>query len=121
TITCDGQMPAIVGDRRQLAIVFSNLIRNAVDAMPQGGNLILRTVPDGPCLCVEIQDTGVGISAKDIHQIFEPFYSTKARGIGLGLAITKAIVENHGGKLKVSSKEGEGTCFTVRVEGAASA
>ena len=121
TITCDDQMPAIVGDRRQLAIVFGNLIRNAVDAMPQGGNLCLRTVPDGPCLCVEIQDTGVGISAKDIHQIFEPFYSTKARGIGLGLAITKAIIENHGGKLKVSSKEGEGTCFTVRVEGAASA
>ena len=121
TIVCDDQMPAIVGDRRQLAIVFGNLIRNAVDAMPEGGHLCLRSAPDGPSLCVEIQDTGVGIAANDLQRIFEPFFSTKARGIGLGLAITKAIVENHRGELKVTSKPGEGTCFSVRVEGSASA
>ena len=118
-IACDDQMPAIVGDRRQLAIVFGNLIRNAIDAMPQGGQLYLRTVPDGPCLCVEFQDTGVGISPQDIRRIFEPFFSTKARGIGLGLAITKAIVENHRGQLLVTSQLGQGSCFTVRLEGAA--
>lgn len=121
SIACDDQMPTVVGDRRQLAIVFGNLIRNAVDAMPQGGNLCLRTVPDGPSLCVEIQDTGVGIAANDLQRIFEPFFSTKARGIGLGLAITKAIVENHRGQLLVSSKPGEGTCFTVRMAGSAPA
>jgi signal transduction histidine kinase len=119
SITCDDTMPAIVGDRRQLAIVFGNLIRNAIDAMPQGGQLTLRTVPDGPCLCVEVQDAGHGISPEAIHRIFEPFFSTKARGLGLGLAITKAIVENHGGQLLVKSQPGEGTCFTVRLEGAA--
>ena len=118
-IACDDKMPAIVGDRRQLAIVFGNLIRNAIDAMPQGGQLYLRTVPDGPCLCVEFQDTGVGISPQDIRRIFEPFFSTKARGIGLGLAITKAIVENHRGQLLVTSQLGQGSCFTVRLEGAA--
>jgi signal transduction histidine kinase len=116
-ISCDDKMPAIVGDRRQLAIVFGNLIRNAVDAMPLGGHLDLRTVPDGPCLRVEIQDTGVGISPEDIHRIFEPFFSTKARGLGLGLAITKAIVENHRGQLLVTSQPSQGTCFTVRLEG----
>lgn len=121
TIACDDQMPAVVGDRRQLAIVFGNLLRNAVDAMPDGGQLFLRTVPDGPCLRVEIQDTGVGIASSDLQKVFEPFFSTKTRGIGLGLAITKAIVENHRGQLLVSSKPGEGTCFTVRVEGSASA
>lgn len=118
-IACDDKMPAIIGDRRQLAIVFGNLIRNAIDAMPHGGQLTLRTVPDGPCLCVEIQDTGHGISPEAIHRIFEPFFSTKARGLGLGLAITKAIVENHRGQLLVSSQPGEGTCFTVRLEGSA--
>ena len=120
-IACDDNMPAIVGDRRQLAIVFGNLIRNAVDAMPKGGQLHLRTVPDGPCLRVEIQDTGHGISSEDIHRIFEPFFSTKARGIGLGLAITKAIVENHRGQLLVTSQPGQGSCFTVRLEGNAAA
>jgi signal transduction histidine kinase len=121
SITCDEKLPAIVGDRRQLAIVFGNLIRNAVDAMPQGGQLYLRTVPDGPSLCVEIRDTGHGISPEIIRRVFEPFFSTKARGIGLGLAITKAIVENHRGQLLVTSEPGEGTCFTVRLEGAAAA
>jgi signal transduction histidine kinase len=121
SISCDDTMPAIIGDRRQLAIVFGNLVRNAVDAMPQGGELQLRTVPDGTCLCVEIRDTGHGISPEDIHRIFEPFFSTKARGIGLGLAITKAIVENHRGQLQVTSQPGQGTCFTVRLEGSTAA
>ena len=121
SLAWDDQMPAIVGDRRQLAIVFGNLIRNAVEAMPEGGSLHLRTVPDGTCLCVEIRDTGNGISPQDIRRIFEPFFSTKARGIGLGLAITKAIVENHRGQLLVTSEPGEGTCFTVRLEGSAAA
>jgi signal transduction histidine kinase len=121
TIDCDDRMPAVVGDRRQLSIVFGNLIRNAVDAMPEGGHLCLRTVPEGPCLRVEIQDTGVGIASNDLQKVFEPFFSTKTRGIGLGLAITKAIVDNHRGQLMVSSKAGEGTCFTVRVEGSPTA
>lgn len=121
SIACDDKMTAIVGDRRQLAIVFGNLIRNAVDAMPQGGQLYLRTVSDGTCLSVEIRDTGHGISQEAIHRVFEPFYSTKARGLGLGLAITKAIVENHRGQLLVTSQPGQGTCFTVRLEGAAAA
>ena len=121
SISCNDQMPAIVGDRRQLAIVFGNLIRNAIEAMPQGGHLQLQTVPDGSCLCVDIRDTGHGISQQDIHRIFEPFFSTKARGLGLGLAITKAIVENHRGQLLVTSQPGEGTCFTVRLEGSAAA
>jgi two-component system sensor kinase FixL len=118
-ITVADQMPLVVGDRRQLAIVFANLVRNAIDAMPTGGQLALRAVPDGPSLRVEIQDTGQGISQEDIHRIFEPFFSTKARGIGLGLAISKAIVENHGGQLLVTSQSGRGTCFTVRLLGTA--
>lgn len=121
SIACDDRIPAVVGDRRQLAIVFGNLIRNAVDAMPQGGRLVLRTIPDGTWLEIEIRDSGTGIPQAELRRIFEPFFSTKARGLGLGLAITKAIVENHRGQIQASSTPGEGTCFTVRLEGAAAA
>ncbi len=113
-------LPALQGDARQLYIVFSNLIRNAIDAMPEGGELRISAKEEGGRLGVSVSDTGHGIGPEEIRRVFEPFYSTKVRGIGLGLAICRAIVENHGGEIRVTSQPGQGATFTVvlkRAEG----
>jgi signal transduction histidine kinase len=106
----------VLGDPQQLRIVFGNLIRNARDAMPDGGslNLTIRQLKDE--VEVDIRDTGVGIRPEDLGKVMEPLFSTKTRGIGLGLSITRAIVEKHSGKLSVASQLGAGTTFTVRLQ-----
>jgi signal transduction histidine kinase len=109
---------AVLGDRSQLSIVFSNLIRNARDAMPEGGVLSLGVEADGGMLAISFQDTGKGISPEHLPHIFEPLYSTKAKGIGLGLSISRDIVERHHGTLTVASKQQVGTTFTVRLPAA---
>ncbi len=102
------------GDTEQLKIVFGNLIRNAGDAMPNGGQLNIRTRrKDSSYVEIDVADTGFGIRADDLERIMEPLYSTKTRGIGLGLAITRAIVDKHGGQLRVTSELGRGTLFKV--------
>lgn len=109
---------AVLGDRSQLSIVFSNLIRNARDAMPEGGVLSLGVEVDGGLLAISFQDTGKGIQPEHLPHIFEPLYSTKAKGIGLGLSISRDIVERHHGTLTVASTPQVGTTFTVRLPAA---
>ena len=111
-------LPAVLGDARQLKIVFSNLVRNARDAMPQGGALALSGRQVGTNVEIGVADTGMGIRREDLERIMEPLYSTKARGIGLGLAITRSILDKHGGKLEVASEPGKGSRFTVRLSAA---
>ncbi|HND54067.1 MAG TPA: ATP-binding protein, partial [Pirellulaceae bacterium] len=106
-------LPPIRGDFRQLFIVLVNLVRNAVDAMPGGGTITISGRAEGERVELRVQDTGPGISSEDRQRIFEPFYSTKARGIGLGLAISRAIVDNHAGEIQVTSQPGEGACFKL--------
>lgn len=108
------QLPAALADHDQIRIVFANLIRNACDAMqPSGGRLgIAIRVADGK-LIVDVSDTGVGIEPDRLSQIMEPLYSTKARGLGLGLAIARAILDRNQGSLSVVSTPGEGSIFTV--------
>lgn len=109
---------ALLADRSQLAIVFGNLIRNARDAMPKGGTLRLgASLADG-LVAVTIQDTGHGIPRDQLVQIFEPLFSTKAKGIGLGLSISRDIVDRHHGKFFVTSEPGVGTTFTVQMPAA---
>lgn len=108
-------LPMALGDRRQLAIVFSNLIRNAVDAMPDGGKLSVAARPSGAMVEVVVADNGVGISEEHVHRITDPLFSTKARGIGLGLALSKSIIQNHHGGLDVRSELGQGARFTVTI------
>jgi signal transduction histidine kinase len=95
--------------------VFLNLVLNAVEAMPEGGLLRvstgLTTQPDG--VCATFADAGVGIEPERLAGIFEPFHSTRPEGLGLGLYISKNIVEEHGGHIDVDSHVGEGTTFTV--------
>ena len=118
-VHCQENVPAVFGDSRQLFVVLTNLIRNAVDAMPAGGQLTLSAEPADEQVQIVVADTGAGIEAEEVLRVFEPFYSTKARGIGLGLALTRAIVENHGGKISVSSTFGQGSHFFVLLKTAA--
>ena len=106
---------AVLGDRAQLHIVFSNLVRNARDAMPQGGTLGLIARNSAGQVEITIADSGVGIPAENLSRILEPLYSTKAKGIGLGLSIAHEILGRHNGTLHVKSQPGVGSAFTVRL------
>lgn len=107
--------PCGLGDIDQLRIVFGNLIRNARDAMPQGGTLTIAGAVIADEILVTITDTGEGIAPGNLGRIMEPLYSTKARGIGLGLALARSIVDKHKGSLKVTSELGKGSTFTVKL------
>lgn len=109
---------ALLGDRSQLGIVFSNLIRNARDAMPSGGDLRLGAVRENVMVSVTFQDSGKGIPPEHLPHIFEPLYSTKAKGIGLGLSISRDIIVRHHGSLTVMSDPQAGTTFTVKLPAA---
>ncbi len=99
----------------QIYQVFLNLVLNALDAMPQGGQLQITTTQTDrpPGVQIEFQDNGVGISPEHLPHIFEPFFTTKHDGSGLGLAVSYGIVHRHGGKLNATSQLGKGTIFTV--------
>ena len=106
-------LPPMRADTFQLEQVFVNLITNAVQAMPKGGTLRLATYREDDRLAVAVTDTGAGIKPEHLPRLFEPLFTTKARGIGLGLAVSKTLVENHGGTIRVESAVGQGTTFTV--------
>jgi signal transduction histidine kinase len=110
----DGLPPALA-DADQLRIVLGNLIRNAREAMPRGGVLTVAAVAVGDGVEVAVTDTGVGIPAELLGRVMEPLYSTKARGLGLGLALARAILDKNKGGLRVVSEPGRGSTFTVRL------
>ena len=93
--------------------VLTNLIFNAVDAMPSGGEINIATRDLGDAVMCTIADTGVGMDQEILERIFDPFFTTKGQGTGIGLSVSYAIVENHGGTLTVDSIPGEGTTFTM--------
>jgi signal transduction histidine kinase len=99
--------------------VFLNLIQNAADAMPKGGTVLLTGQRTATQVQLCVQDTGSGIPAELLEQVFEPLYTTKPGGTGLGLYIVKEIVEAHGGRITVESVAGEGTIFTITLPRAA--
>ena len=108
-------LPALKGDEVLLRQAFINLIQNAVDAMPQGGNLKIKALPStGDFMDILISDTGHGISEDIKDKIFLPFFTTKEQGTGLGLAIVHKIVVSHGGSISVDSSE-KGTTFSIRL------
>lgn len=113
----DPNVPALNADPQRLTQVFLNLLTNASEAMPDGGSLRVTTSlmegSEASVVKVEITDTGEGIDAEIAGKLFEPFYTTKATGTGLGLSVCKDIVEQHGGTLKLSPAEGGGTVATV--------
>ncbi len=108
-------LPTIHGDRLQLKQAFYNLLKNAIGATGEGGEIFIRCSYDDHYVIFSVADTGSGISSENIGQIFEPYYSTKKGGNGLGLMIVERIARDHGAELSVESEEGEGTVFTVRL------
>lgn len=114
-------LPAVRADEAQLRAVFLNLLRNSREAMPNGGLVTARTSREGNGILVEVSDTGGGIPAGDLTRIFEPFYSTKERGTGLGLAFAREVVMEHGGTIRCESAVGRGTTFTIRLPAATEA
>jgi two-component system sensor histidine kinase HydH len=109
------QLNPVRADADQVQQVFINLISNAIQAMPRGGTLTIKTWPEEYFAAVEVSDTGVGISPENLSRVFEPFFTTKEKGMGLGLSVTKSLVEGHRGKIEVASTVGQGTTFTVRL------
>ncbi len=106
-------LPSILVDPQQIAQVLGNLVLNAFQAMPAGGELTLSAEMQGPFVALAIKDCGMGISAENMRRLFEPLFTTKARGIGLGLALSKKLVEANGGKIEVQSEPGKGSIFTL--------
>lgn len=112
---CDDALPPVHVDVAQMKQVVMGLCLNAAEAMAGGGRLSVRTFsePGDGRVVLEVSDTGPGIDAKTLPRIFEPFFTTKGAGRGMGLAAIRGIVENHGGEIRVVSREGEGTTCTV--------
>jgi PAS domain S-box-containing protein len=108
-----GEPLVIDFDESQIKQVLINLIQNAINAMPEGGALEIKTSSDGREARIQIHDTGVGIPPQHLENIFEPFFTTRGNGTGLGLSISNRIVQNHGGRLEISSKEKGGTMVTI--------
>ncbi|MCD1259863.1 PAS domain S-box protein [Paenibacillus athensensis] len=108
--------PMIVqGDENQLKQVFINMIKNAIEAMPHGGEICIEPRRSGGKVCVLITDQGGGIPAECLPRLGEPFFTTKANGTGLGLMVSFKIVEHHGGKIGISSEMGHGTTFDIQL------
>jgi signal transduction histidine kinase len=109
------RLSTCLGSPNHLQQVFLNLLNNARDAMPQGGQTTVHTFHDATHVVAEVQDTGTGIAPELCEQVFEPFFTTKTagEGTGLGLAVSREVVTDHGGEIEVESKPGEGTTFRL--------
>ncbi len=115
-ISPERSLAKVRADVSQIKQVFLNIVRNACDAMPEGGELRVRSAPlseGGRYVCLEVADTGPGIAKEHLERIFDPFVSMHGEGTGLGLAISRKIVEDHGGRIDVKSTPGKGTTFGV--------
>ncbi len=108
-------LPKLNIDIAQVKQVFSNLISNAIEAMPEGGELRVTTSQIDSFISVALKDTGVGISKENIDKLFTPLFSTKTKGLGLGLAACQNIISAHKGKIEFESKEGQGTTFIIKL------
>jgi signal transduction histidine kinase len=116
----DGNPILVAGSEDQLKQAFLNVVINGLEAMPNGGRLIISLVPSdatGPAAmaAVRVEDTGEGIPPERIRRLFDPFFSTRPHGTGLGLTITHRVIQDHGGRLQVESAEGKGTVLTVEL------
>jgi len=108
-------LPRILLDRAQLKQAFYNVIKNALQAMRSGGILRIRTEADESYVTVSFIDSGVGIAPEEIGQLFEPYFTTKESGTGLGLMIVQRIVREHGGTIEIESDKGRGTTFRIKL------
>jgi len=108
-------LPEISADPDLLHRAVQNLVLNAIDAMPQGGELAIRTTPLGDRIELSVSDTGSGLTQEECGRLFTPYYTTKQHGTGLGLAIVQSVVSDHGGKISVESTKEKGTTFRIEL------
>ena len=111
----DEHLPSIQADEALLRRAIENLVLNAMDAMPAGGVLMLRTTHQNGDVDLEVSDTGSGLTPEECDRLFTPYYTTKQHGTGLGLAIVQSVVSDHGGKISVESETGVGTSFHIQL------
>lgn len=109
------KLPNLKLDAVQIMQVLLNIITNSIQAMPKGGSLLITSKMVDKYINIDIKDSGVGITTDNLKKIFDPLYSTKARGLGLGLSTCQSLVNAHKGKLEVKSNVGKGTTFTIRL------
>jgi signal transduction histidine kinase len=111
------ELPDIPLDADQMEQVFVNLLLNAIEAIEENGDITIKSEmdPTQTYAIIDIVDTGPGISPDDLNHIFEPFFSKKPKGTGLGLAVSYGIVKSHNGNIKVASKAGRGTSFVIEI------
>jgi signal transduction histidine kinase len=107
----------VPADAEQMTRVLRNLILNAIDAMPQGGALTVRTSSLGAGIRLEVSDTGQGLTPEECERLFTPYYTTKTHGTGLGLAIVQSVVSDHKGHISVESEPGKGAKFQIDLGG----
>jgi signal transduction histidine kinase len=105
----------VIADSDQLRGVFINIIRNAIQAIEKAGTITISTSQEGRWCLIVISDTGLGIPEEIRSKIFEPNFSTKSEGMGIGLAIARRVIEDHGGKITCQSELGKGTTFEIRL------
>jgi signal transduction histidine kinase len=115
TMELDPELGAVPLDAEQVGRAVQNLLLNAIDAMPRGGTITIRTYRRGDVMCLEVADTGEGLMDEERERLFTPYYTTKQHGTGLGLAIVQSVVADHGGKIHVQSRRGEGTTFRLEL------
>jgi two-component system NtrC family sensor kinase len=111
-----GEVPA---DPEQLRRALRNLVLNALDAMPQGGTLSIRTARHDGKVALEVTDTGEGLTPEECDRLFTPYYTTKQHGTGLGLAIVQSVVSDHKGTISVQSEPNKGTTFRIELKASA--
>ncbi len=109
----DAKLPKLFVDPELIKTCLVNIILNAFQAMPSGGDLMVSTSLSNERAYIVVQDTGVGVSRENLQKLFDPFFSTKSTGLGLGLAMTKRVIEEHGGKVDFQSTEGRGSTMTI--------
>jgi signal transduction histidine kinase len=108
-------LPEIDADAEMLHRAFQNLVLNALDAMPAGGTLAMRTLEHEGNVRIEVSDTGKGLTPEECSRLFTPYYTTKSQGTGLGLAIVQSVVSDHHGTISVVSEEGRGAMFRIEL------
>ena len=111
--TLGSDLPLVSIDEKYLKQALLNIVKNAIEAMPDGGRLEIGTVAEKEAVIISIADTGIGMSSEVVERIFEPYYTTKTSGSGIGLTMVYKIVKEHGGEIRVQSEPNRGACFVI--------